>query len=222
MRRRWGCSRPRPSREKALLLHGPSLLPTEVDHTLLHLFTCLQPAGSRARMAWRHPPCCTHFSLSPWSSDPILLHLVTLCITPFKLKVGVKQAAELKAMDSGGTSDPYVIVYLTSDTKKRYETKVYRKTLNPVFNESFTFQVGTISDDGFLVPSGVLHGPCSLGKGISRQGDAFATRMGQRQKDLLSHPPPHPMGQGCHRGVSPGFRVLPCRYPRRRCLSPHW
>ncbi|XP_061198447.1 synaptotagmin-8 [Neopsephotus bourkii] len=58
-----------------------------------------------------------------------------------ELKVGVKQAAELKAMDSGGTSDPYVIVYLTSDMKKRYETKVYRKTLNPVFNESFTFQV---------------------------------------------------------------------------------
>ncbi|NXD83796.1 SYT1 protein, partial [Halcyon senegalensis] len=58
-----------------------------------------------------------------------------------ELKVGVKQAAELKAMDSGGTSDPYVIVYLTSDTKKRYETKVYRKTLNPIFNESFTFQV---------------------------------------------------------------------------------
>ncbi|NWU93089.1 SYT1 protein, partial [Upupa epops] len=58
-----------------------------------------------------------------------------------ELKVGVKQAAELKAMDSGGTSDPYVIVYLTSDVKKRYETKVYRKTLNPIFNESFTFQV---------------------------------------------------------------------------------
>ncbi|KFP68268.1 Synaptotagmin-1, partial [Cariama cristata] len=58
-----------------------------------------------------------------------------------ELKVGVKQAAELKAMDSGGTSDPYVIVYLTSDMKKRYETKVYRKTLNPVFNENFTFQV---------------------------------------------------------------------------------
>ncbi|NXI11203.1 SYT1 protein, partial [Irena cyanogastra] len=58
-----------------------------------------------------------------------------------ELKVGVKQAVELKAMDSGGTSDPYVIVYLTSDMKKRYETKVHRKTLNPIFNESFTFQV---------------------------------------------------------------------------------
>uniref|UniRef100_A0A8B9FH34 Synaptotagmin 8 n=1 Tax=Amazona collaria TaxID=241587 RepID=A0A8B9FH34_9PSIT len=89
-----------------------------------------------------HPPfCILLLSPSPQSSGPILLHLVTLCITPLKLKVGVKQAAELKAMDSGGTSDPYVIVYLTSDMKKRYETKVYRKTLNPVFNESFTFQV---------------------------------------------------------------------------------
>ncbi|NXK56429.1 SYT1 protein, partial [Chauna torquata] len=58
-----------------------------------------------------------------------------------ELKVGVKQAADLKAMDSGGTSDPYVIIYLTSDMKKKYETKVYRKTLNPVFNESFVFQV---------------------------------------------------------------------------------
>lgn len=58
-----------------------------------------------------------------------------------ELKVGVKQAADLKAMDNGGTSDPYVIVYLTSDMRKKYETKVYRKTLSPIFNESFTFQV---------------------------------------------------------------------------------
>lgn len=87
------------------------------------------------------PHCCTRFPLSPQLPEPILLHLVTLCLTPLQLKVGVKQAVELKAMDSGGTSDPYVIVYLTSDVKKRYETKVYRKTLNPIFNESFTFQV---------------------------------------------------------------------------------
>lgn len=54
----------------------------------------------------------------------------------------MKQAADLKAMDSGGTSDPYVIVFLTSDIRKKYETKVHRKTLSPVFNESFIFQVG--------------------------------------------------------------------------------
>lgn len=46
-------------------------------------------------------------------------------------------------MDMSGTSDPYVKVYLAPDKKKKYETKVHRKTLNPVFNETFTFKVGT-------------------------------------------------------------------------------
>ncbi|XP_053305370.1 synaptotagmin-8 [Spea bombifrons] len=58
-----------------------------------------------------------------------------------EVTVAVKQAAALKAMDSGGTSDPYVIVYLTNDTRKKNETKVHRKTLHPVFNETFIFKV---------------------------------------------------------------------------------
>lgn len=41
-----------------------------------------------------------------------------------------------------GTSDPYVKVYLLPDKKKKFETKVHRKTLNPIFNETFTFKVG--------------------------------------------------------------------------------
>lgn len=50
------------------------------------------------------------------------------------------QAADLAAMDMGGTSDPYVKVYLLPDKKKKFETKVHRKTLNPVFNETFNFK----------------------------------------------------------------------------------
>lgn len=57
------------------------------------------------------------------------------------LTVTVIQAEELPALDMGGTSDPYVKVYLLPDKKKKFETKVHRKTLNPVFNESFTFKV---------------------------------------------------------------------------------
>uniref|UniRef100_A0A8B9JAJ3 Synaptotagmin n=1 Tax=Astyanax mexicanus TaxID=7994 RepID=A0A8B9JAJ3_ASTMX len=57
------------------------------------------------------------------------------------LIVGIIQAAELPAMDMGGTSDPYVKVYLLPDKKKKFETKVHRKTLNPTFNEQFTFKV---------------------------------------------------------------------------------
>ncbi|VDN96423.1 unnamed protein product [Rodentolepis nana] len=43
-------------------------------------------------------------------------------------------------MDMSGTSDPYVKVYLMPE-KKKFETKVHRKTLNPVFNETFLFKV---------------------------------------------------------------------------------
>ena len=58
-----------------------------------------------------------------------------------QLTVGVIQATELPAMDMGGTSDPYVKIYIMPEKKKKFETKVHRKTLNPVFNESFTFKV---------------------------------------------------------------------------------
>ncbi|CAF0722038.1 unnamed protein product [Didymodactylos carnosus] len=57
-----------------------------------------------------------------------------------ELKVEVIQAQELPAMDMGGTSDPYVKLYVLPDKKKKFETKVYRKTLNPIFNETFIFK----------------------------------------------------------------------------------
>lgn len=55
-------------------------------------------------------------------------------------------------MDMGGTSDPYVKVYLLPDKKKKFETKVHRKTLNPVFNEQFTFKV-RLAGDAEIPPS---------------------------------------------------------------------
>ncbi|VDP16912.1 unnamed protein product [Soboliphyme baturini] len=58
-----------------------------------------------------------------------------------QLTVSVIQAEDLPGMDMSGTSDPYVKVYLLPDKKKKFETKVHRKTLNPVFNESFMFKV---------------------------------------------------------------------------------
>lgn len=68
-----------------------------------------------------------------WKSAPVF--------SVFKLIVGIKQANSLKAMDLGGTSDPYVKVYILPDKSRTCETKVFRNTLNPVFNEQFTFQV---------------------------------------------------------------------------------
>lgn len=57
------------------------------------------------------------------------------------LAVTVIKAEELPALDMGGTSDPYVKVFLLPDKKKKFETKVHRKTLNPEFNETFVFKV---------------------------------------------------------------------------------
>ncbi|XP_026099286.1 synaptotagmin-2-like isoform X2 [Carassius auratus] len=58
-----------------------------------------------------------------------------------KLTVGILQAADLLSMDSGGTSDPYVKVFILPDKKKKFDTKVHKKTLNPVFNETFNFKI---------------------------------------------------------------------------------
>ncbi|KAL2104218.1 hypothetical protein ACEWY4_001086 [Coilia grayii] len=58
-----------------------------------------------------------------------------------KLTVGILQAADLISMDSGGTSDPYVKVFILPDKKHKFDTKVHKKTLNPTFNETFNFKI---------------------------------------------------------------------------------
>nr|XP_019960822.1 PREDICTED: synaptotagmin-6 [Paralichthys olivaceus] len=56
------------------------------------------------------------------------------------LLVNIIKAVDLPAKDLCGTSDPYVKVYLLPDRKK-FQTRVHRKTLNPTFSESFQFPV---------------------------------------------------------------------------------
>ncbi|XP_021024039.1 synaptotagmin-5 [Mus caroli] len=58
-----------------------------------------------------------------------------------QLLVGILQAQGLAALDLGGSSDPYVSVYLLPDKRRRHETKVHRQTLNPHFGETFAFKV---------------------------------------------------------------------------------
>ena len=55
------------------------------------------------------------------------------------LTVTVIQAEELPAMDIGGTSDPYVKLFVLPDKKKKFCTRKLKKTLNPVYNEQFAF-----------------------------------------------------------------------------------
>ncbi|XP_056272691.1 synaptotagmin VIII isoform X2 [Pseudoliparis swirei] len=63
--------------------------------------------------------------------------------TTSKLTVVVLEAKNLKSMDIGGSSDPYVKVQLALDHRKwrKRKTSAKKKTLNPYYNESFTFNV---------------------------------------------------------------------------------
>jgi len=76
--------------------------------------------------------------------------LVSLCHQPAanRLTVVVLKARNLPKMDITGLSDPYVKIYLICNgqriTKKK--THVKKRTLNPVFNESFVFELPQGSD----------------------------------------------------------------------------
>ncbi|XP_013988002.1 synaptotagmin-6 [Salmo salar] len=57
------------------------------------------------------------------------------------LLVNILKAFDLPAKDLCGSSDPYVKIYLLPDRKRKFQTRVHRKTLNPMFDESFQFNV---------------------------------------------------------------------------------
>lgn len=57
-----------------------------------------------------------------------------------ELTVGIIECSDVPAMDAGGTSDPFIRLFLLPE-KKKFETKTQEKTLNPVFKESFVFKM---------------------------------------------------------------------------------
>ncbi|XP_062368543.1 synaptotagmin-3 [Cinclus cinclus] len=63
------------------------------------------------------------------------------CYGSQQLQVRVLRARDLPAKDSNGFSDPYVKIYLLPDRKKKFQTKVLRRTLNPEWDETFSFGV---------------------------------------------------------------------------------
>ncbi|XP_063053893.1 synaptotagmin-7 [Engraulis encrasicolus] len=71
--------------------------------------------------------------------------LLSLCYNPTAntITVNIIKARNLKAMDIGGTSDPYVKLWLMHKDKRveKKKTVTIKRCLNPVFNESFPFEV---------------------------------------------------------------------------------
>merc|ERR1711936_566725 len=76
--------------------------------------------------------------------------LVSLCYQPAanRITVVVLKARNLPKMDITGLSDPYVKIYLLYNGQRiaKKKTHVKKRTLNPVFNESFVFELPKTQD----------------------------------------------------------------------------
>ncbi|CAD7001866.1 unnamed protein product [Ceratitis capitata] len=84
-------------------------------------------------------------ALKPPAKDKCGELLSSLCYHPSNsvLTLTLIKARNLKAKDINGKSDPYVKVWLQFGDKRveKRKTPIYNCTLNPVFNESFSFNV---------------------------------------------------------------------------------
>ncbi|XP_048092612.1 rabphilin-3A-like [Alosa alosa] len=60
-----------------------------------------------------------------------------------RLIVGVVRCVHLAAMDANGYSDPFVKIFLKPDMgkKAKQKTQIKKKTLNPEFNEEFSYEI---------------------------------------------------------------------------------
>ena len=64
------------------------------------------------------------------------------------ITINILDAKNLPGLDSSGTSDPYIIIYL--DGIKIFRTKTVKRDINPSFQESFNVTVVCL----FLLSSG--------------------------------------------------------------------
>ncbi|XP_029037691.2 synaptotagmin-4 [Osmia bicornis bicornis] len=76
--------------------------------------------------------------------------LVSLCWQPLnsRLTVVVLKAQNLPKMDVTGLADPYVKIYLLYNSQRiaKQKTRVKKRTLSPLFNESFVFDIPNGAD----------------------------------------------------------------------------
>ncbi|XP_014371671.1 synaptotagmin-7 isoform X2 [Papilio machaon] len=84
-------------------------------------------------------------ALKPPAKDKCGELLTSLCYHPSNsvLTLTLLKARNLKAKDINGKSDPYVKVWLQFGDKRieKRKTAIFKCTLNPVFNDSFSFNV---------------------------------------------------------------------------------
>ncbi|XP_003386572.1 PREDICTED: synaptotagmin-10-like [Amphimedon queenslandica] len=72
-------------------------------------------------------------------SKPLLHFSLYYDIQRRTLTVHLMEGTNLPAKDRRGTSDPFVILFLLPNKEEIFESKVHKRTLDPIFNEVFEF-----------------------------------------------------------------------------------
>ena len=69
------------------------------------------------------------------------------------VRVNIIRGSSLLAADFGGSSDPYTIVKIGTETQfaSQAKTRVVKKTLNPEWNEFFTLHVNNPQSEKLLI-----------------------------------------------------------------------
>jgi Ca2+-dependent lipid-binding protein len=94
-------------------------------------------------LCWREFKFKTRVQKSSFSPDFNETFLFPYEFPAASLEITVVRAKDLLAADRGGTSDPYVCLYVGAAVKEAQKTMVKKKTLSPEWNEKFHFKLGS-------------------------------------------------------------------------------
>ncbi|XP_075214201.1 synaptotagmin alpha [Lycorma delicatula] len=105
-----------------------SSMQTKLDHTKIDTTLYQKPVQSRTPSEPEDLRGSVHLTLT---YDPAAGILTVRLI----------EAQDLQARDFSGTADPYAKIRLLPDKTNVWQTRIHKKTLNPVFDEDFVFEV---------------------------------------------------------------------------------
>lgn len=91
-------------------------------------------------------PIVEENSLTGQRNKPMLQFSLYYNIQQSTLMVHLHHASNLPAKDRQGTSDPFVVLYLTPNKEETFQSAIIDKTLNPIFDQSFEFRRLTPDD----------------------------------------------------------------------------
>ena len=91
-------------------------------------------------LCWREVQFKTSVQKNSFSPDFNETFLFPYEFPAASLEITVVRAKDLLAADRGGTSDPYVRLYVGTAVKEAQKTMVKKKTLSPEWNEMFHFE----------------------------------------------------------------------------------